>query len=366
MNPYIVAFNFIPQIGYKRLQKLLEHFGGNYENILKIPARTLSEIAGLKKPVEYNTSELLKKAEKEIKDCEALHIKMISVNDNEYPELLKEIPSPPLMLYCEGNIECLKKHCVAVVGTRNPTTRGYKNAKELARELTKYDITIVSGFAAGIDSAAHKSTIDAGGETCAVFGCGIDVTYPKENENLRKEIPENGCVVTEFPLGTSPARTNFPMRNRIIAGLSRACVMVEGTADSGALITANLAFDMNRSVFAYPGSIDNERYQGTNKLIKKNIASLITCHNDLIDELSHLLELKHKETNLKEKIRENPVNLSSLEKKIINLVDSFQLKHIDLLVEESGEAVNTVGQVLLALELKGLVIQKPGKLFIRS
>ncbi len=366
MKEYLVALNLIPNIGFKRTKALLDHFGGKYENIFKVPPRTISDILGIRKTLEYTPAEILKKAEEEINKAKEKDIRIITIEDNEYPEILTQIYSPPIVLYVKGDVNVLNKPCVSIVGTRTPTDLGIKNAKELAKELSRYDITIVSGFARGIDSAAHESTIQAGGKTAAVLGCGIDINYPARNAELKKSVIENGCIITEYALGVSPRKQNFPQRNRIIAGLSRACVMVEGAVDSGALITSNLAFEMNRNVFAFPGHIENDKYGGTNKLIKKNVASLITCHNDLIDELGGILNLELRKKNTKEKLSENIKNLSDIEKKILKSLDYFNAKHIDCIIEETKLAVNIVGQVLLSLELKGHVMQKPGKLFIRS
>ncbi len=366
MNKYLVALNLIPNIGFKRSKQLLDHFGGKYENIFKVPAKTISDILGMRKTPDYNPHEILEKTEEEIEKANEAGIKIITIEDNEYPDILKQTHSPPIVLYTKGDISCLERPCVSIVGTRNPTDLGIKNAKELAAELSKYNITIVSGFAMGIDTAAHESTVDNGGLTCAVLGCGLDIDYPVRNKQLREGVVNNGCLISEFALGVEPRKQNFPRRNRIIAGLSRACVMVEGAVDSGALITANLAFEMNRNVFAFPGHIENDKYGGTNKLIKKNVASLITCHNDLLDELGGILNLELRKRNIKEKLQENLKNLSDIEKKILKCLDYFDAKHIDFITEETKLAVNVVGQVLLSLELKGHVMQKPGKMFVRS
>jgi DNA processing protein len=366
LKKYFIALNLIPQIGFKRSLKLIEHFKGDPENIFKIPGRSLAEIAGISNIPDYNPDAVLSKAEEEREYCCKNDIDITTIDDAEYPDILKHTPSPPIVLYSKGDISCLNNHCISVVGTRKPSPRGKHNAYLLVKDISKYGITVVSGFAYGIDIEAHKGAIDSGGKTCAVLGCGIDIDYPSGNAKYREKITENGCIISEFPIGPPPAKMNFPRRNRIIAGLSRACVMVEGSSDSGALITANLAFEIDRSVFAYPGYIDDIRYTGTNKLIKKNIASLITCHSDLINELSNILDIKMIEKGLKEELKEIPANLSDIEKKVFKVLDYLNEKHIDLIVNETNLAVNIVGQILLSLELKGLAIQKPGKLFLRS
>ncbi|MEN3009023.1 DNA-processing protein DprA [Pseudothermotoga sp.] len=207
-------------------------------------------------------------ADEQIEQAEKKGIKVLSLWSEDYPPLLKEIASPPIVLFYLGDEELLKRDCISIVGTRRMTSYGKKVAHQMAFTVAQAGIVVVSGLAIGIDSCAHSAALEAGGKTIAVLGTGVDVPYPVSNKKLYEKIIQDGCVVSEFPLGTKAMKQNFPMRNRIIAGLSRATVVVEAPKDSGALITARFAVDMGRDVFAVPGDIDRSSSEGCNWLLK--------------------------------------------------------------------------------------------------
>ena len=207
----------------------------------------------------------------------------ITINDKKYPKSLLKIDNPPKQLYVEGNIELLNKNCIAIIGSRNCSENGKKLAQKFAIELSNQGIIIISGMAKGIDSEAHKGTLRAKGKTIAVLGCGINELYPKQNKMLAKQILKiGGCIISEYPSGTKPNKVNFPQRNRIISGLAEAVVVVEAGERSGAIITANLALEQGKEIFAVPGDITKKQSIGTNKLIKDG-AYMITSIDDILN-----------------------------------------------------------------------------------
>lgn len=225
-------------------------------------------------------------------------IGIIDLNDYRYPKHLKNIYLPPLFLFYKGNISLLKQEkLISIVGTRKATKYGITVCKNITKELVAGDVVIVSGLAQGIDTIAHKTTVDLNGKTIAVLGCGIDIDYPKENIKLKKYIENGGLLISEFPIGVTPLPKNFPIRNRIIAGLSKGTVVVESSLKSGSLITANLAFDEGRDVFAVPGDIGYHNSKGCNELIKKSQAKLITNGLDILNEYGWEISLQDDKKN---------------------------------------------------------------------
>ncbi len=285
--------------------------------------------------------------------------------DELYPAKLLEIYNRPPLLYVKGN---LKKEDIniAIVGSRLASTYGKYTTERISRELVLQGITVVSGLARGIDSAAHRGALTAQGRTIAVLGTGLDIIYPPENKKLFTAICENGTIVSEFPLGTPPRACNFPARNRIISGISYGVVVVEAGEKSGSLITARLALEQGREVFAVPGSIDSPGSRGTNKLIKQG-AKLIENTVDILEEIlpqlektkiPELLSVTRKKTGLVEKKE----NLNSSDRQIIALLSDSRL-HIDELINTTGLAPGDVLSSLMKLELNGIIRQYPGKFF---
>lgn len=287
---------------------------------------------------------------------------LLTRDDPNYPETLREIFDPPYLLYGAGNPEVLKEPSVAVVGARQPTAYGRAVAEKLARDLAARGLIVVSGMALGIDSIAHWGALN-GGRTVAVLGSGLDNIYPRENKSLFRKIAECGAVVSEFPPKMPPLAFHFPLRNRIISGLSLAVVVVEAAGRSGSLITARLALEQGREVMAVPGNVTSELSRGCHWLIKSG-AKLVETWEDVVEEFSSPLRerLLARKTEEKEKMPE----LSSEERKIFDRLKADELTHIDELAEATTASMSEILALLLDLELKGLVHQVPGKYFQRS
>lgn len=290
------------------------------------------------------------------------NISTLLISDNEYPESLKEISDPPILLFFQGNINCLKDPKLAVIGARNASSYGYKVAEYLVHELSNY-FCIVSGLAKGIDTQAHETTLKNNGKTIAVFGCGLDIVYPYENKELcKKIIASNGLILSEFPPTTPPATHRFPIRNRIVSGLCQGVLICEASEKSGSLITANSALDQNRDVFAVPGAIFNEHSTGTNKLIQSG-AKLVTSPTDILEEYEKNLNfvVKQKPSNPIDKIEKTEMlNLSPIEEKIIESLKQTP-QSIDDLINSTALPIHQLLQEITLLELKGLIKQDPGK-----
>src|SRR6266571_3226223 len=303
----------------------------------------------------------------------------LALTDERYPELLRTIPDPPPVLYCDGSLEPGDRQAVAIVGSRQATPYGLRVTDALARELSALGFTIVSGFARGIDAAAHRAALASGGRTVAVLGCGLDVDYPSGHASLRTEIAGSGAVLTEFAPGTAPFATNFPRRNRkfatnfprrnrIISGLALGVVVVEAAEDSGSLITARLALEQGREVFAVPGPIDAPTSRGPHGLLKQG-AKLVETVNDIVEEL--LPQLETMRTPLSQDFvatgaggrrpfAPKPPDLSPEEQVVFRVIGREPL-HLDDLTEQSRLSAAEVARILLGLELKALVHQLPGQ-----
>jgi DNA processing protein len=287
---------------------------------------------------------------------------LLTIDDSEYPDSLREIFDPPFVLYGAGRAEILKEPSIAVIGARRPTPYGRAVAEKLAKDLAANGLVVVSGLARGIDSIAHWGALEAG-RTVAVLGSGLDDVYPRENKGLFRKIAESGAVITEFPPRMPPFGFHFPLRNRIISGLSLATLVVEATRQSGSLITARLALEQNREVMAVPGNLTSDLSRGANWLIKSG-AKLVETWEDVVEELPLPLREKFFAPKAEEK-SEMPL-MSPEERKVFDRLSAAALTHIDELVEAADASVSEMLGLLLSLELKGLVRQAPGKHFQRS
>lgn len=296
--------------------------------------------------------------ESEWERIEKTGTKMITIESEEYPALLREISRPPAVLYSRGDWEALSLPTVAIVGTRNPSIYGREVAKDLSGALVKENICLVSGLALGIDGVVHKSALENNGITAAVLGSGLDVIHPRMHERLAKEIIENGGIVlSEFPLGTPPLKHHFPIRNRIISGLSKGCMVIEAGQRSGALITARFALEQNREVFAVPGSIYQESSIGPNNLLKMG-ARVVTDVNDILYTLNISVS-----TPIRKKSVINADNPE--EAKIIQILSSEPL-HIDEIVQNSGLTATITNATLTMMEIKGMVRNIGGMNYVIS
>jgi DNA processing protein len=285
---------------------------------------------------------------------------VVTLADEMYPRALLEIPDPPPVLYAIGRIELLRRVSLAVVGSRNATAQGERNAEDFAKSLSDAGLTIISGLAMGIDAAAHRGGLAGTSSTVAVLGTGVDVTYPRRNADLAGEISRSGLLVSEFSLGTAPAPYNFPRRNRLISGLSRGCLVVEAAAASGSLITARAAADQGRDVFAIPGSIHSPLSKGCHVLIKSG-AKLVESAEDVLAELSGFQQVGYASTTVRRE------SFSEM-----NLTDDGLLVHmghdpvdVDTLCGRAAWSAEQVAAELLRLELDGRIAALPGGLYQR-
>ncbi|PKP55145.1 DNA-protecting protein DprA, partial [Candidatus Atribacteria bacterium HGW-Atribacteria-1] len=313
---YWLAWNKIPDIGPKRFYKLLEYFG-SADAAWQVKSEEISEVLNLNPKISSKIFEEKNNTNPEWElDLIYKHkINVLTIEDALYPENLKTIYCPPPVLYFKGTIVESDKNSVSIVGSRKATYYGKMVAEKLGKDLALAGLTIISGMARGIDTAAHKGAISVNGRTIAVLGCGIDHIYPPENRRLAQEIQESGAVISEFPLSTLPERQNFPRRNRVISGLSLGTVVVEAAEKSGALITADFALEQGREVFAIPGNINSPLSNGSHNLIKQG-AKLVNNYQDILEEIHIALPQKTAE---KEMIKEN-TSLTEEEKTIYQII----------------------------------------------
>ena len=345
---YWVGFNSIPGIGRVRLAQLESYFG-NLEQAWKASPGELKR-AGLDSPALRAIGQWRDKIDPaaEMEKIERLGVSVLTSNDTAYPRRLKEIYDFPPVLYLRGSLLPEDEWCVAVVGTRRATVYGKQVTEEIVADLARSKITIVSGLAKGIDTIAHRSALEAGGRSLAVFASGLDIVYPAENEKLAHDIMEHGALVSEYPLGARPRAENFPRRNRILSGLSLGVLVVEADETSGAMITARLALEQNREVFAVPGSILSPVSRGANRLIQEG-AKLVREYTDILEELNLMTVTRQME--MREILPESETE-SLLLKQL-----GAEPSHIDEVCRKSGLPAATVSGTLAMMELKGLIRQ---------
>ena len=345
---YWVGFTLVPGIGRIRLGQLENHFG-SVEAAWKATQSELKQ-SGLDSGSIKSlvTSRPGIDPDAEMEKMERFGVRAFTFHDEEYPARLKETYDYPPVLYVRGSIVSKDEWCLAIVGTRGPSVYGRQVTEEIVGDLARSNVTIVSGLARGIDTVAHRTALDVGGRTVAIFACGLDTIYPSENASLAKRIMENGALVSEYPLGLRPRADNFPRRNRIMSGLSLGTLVIEAGEKSGALITAQMALEQNREVFAVPGSILSPTSLGTNKLIQEG-AKLVVDYTDILEELN-LMTVSH-QIEMKELIP--PTETEA----ILLAQVSAEPTHIDEICRSSGLPVSTVSSTLAMMELKGLIKQ---------
>lgn len=369
---YWVALKSIDGIGNASFQALLEHFGSP-DAVFSATVRDLSTIPGINKKSAAAIASFKSwdNIRRQMDTLNNTNMKIITYLDECYPPNLLNIYDRPAFLYVLGQLE-KEDIPIAIVGSRHASTYGRYTTERLSRELALKGITIVSGMARGIDSCAHRGALVAQGRTIAVLGSGLDVIYPPENKNIFNDIVQNGAVISEYPPGTEPLSYHFPARNRIISGMSYGVLVVEAGEKSGSLITARLAMEQGRDVFAIPGTIDSASSRGTNSLIKQG-AKLIDNIDDILEDVLPQLErasVKHpprKEGNVAcgvlQTITERTTDtLSPVDQTIVNILSRDKM-HADDIIEGAGLAASEILSSLITLELKGIVIQHPGKIF---
>jgi DNA processing protein len=365
-----LALRFVPGLGNRVAMRLVNAVG-SATGVFHASATEL-EALGVASHVVRNlaTGTVFEQAIKEADQARQQGASLITIREDVYPSQLREIFDPPLTLYYRGDLELMKSPSVAVVGSRRPTAYGRAMTQRLAGDLAARGLTIVSGMARGIDSAAHHGALEASGNTIAVLGSGIDVIYPSENKKLYEQIAEKGLLLSEFPLGAFPAPQNFPIRNRIISGLGLGVLVVEAAQYSGSLITARLAMEQNREVFALPGSVTNKNSWGPHILIKQG-AKLVQDWQDVFEELppevrNRLIPIADA-TKSDERASLFAESLSETERSIYGLLRVDESVHIDAILEAQPQLSSSeVLAALLELEFKNLVRQMPGKNFVRA
>ena len=363
-----LALALTPGLGARMAGKLLQEFGSPEA----IFSASLTALESRRLPAAVaqaiHTRQPLSDAAKELAMVQAAGCRLLTWDEPEYPRRLREIYDPPALLYVRGNVELLGRHMISIVGARRPTPYGNQMAERLSRDLADRGLVITSGLARGIDSCAHRGALSSPtGATIGVLGCGIDVVYPKENKKVFAEMEKRGAIISEFPMGTFPAPQNFPIRNRIIAGMSLGVVVVEGAQYSGSLITARLAMEFGREVFGVPGNATQASSFGPNQLIKQG-AKLVTGWEDVVEELPTPVraELLPVETaSAEERAELVQRDLAPAERPLYELLSLDESRHVDELVELSGLTSSEVLAALFDLELKGVVRQLPGKQFLK-
>lgn len=377
---YWLALRMTPGLGTRKAGQLIDVFRSPRAALRA--SRSELEAAGLSAAVAQSLSSgcAFEDAASQQEKLAEAGATLVPVTDSRYPPLLRDIYDPPPLLFVRGRIELLDTLMIAVVGTRRPTPYGTTAASRLSRDLAEAGLTIVSGMARGIDTAAHRAALEAGGDTIAVFGCGIDQVYPAENRKLAEELASRGLLISEFPMGAPPYPQNFPVRNRIISGMSAGVLVVEGSEYSGSAITAKLAAEQNREVFAVPGNITQKTSWGPNLLIKQG-AKLVQEWNDVVVELKpelrrRLVEqcrnrMKISPQDSSETSTEGPASVMSgpmygAARAVLRVLQPDSPVALDHLVEAvEGSSPSEIIAILFELELAGMVRQLPGKKFIK-
>ena len=362
----LIALNLIEGVGPVRVRQLLEHFG-EAPTILQASKAQLLHVRGIGEDTAENISGWEKSVDLagELKRIAEFGCHVLISSDENYPELLRQIYDPPVVLYVKGELTAKDKNAVAMVGSRQTTHYGIETARKLAYQLAYVGVTVVSGGARGIDTAAHQGALGAKGRTVAVLGTGINIVFPPENNDLFERIAANGAVITQFPFNRPADKQSFPIRNRIVAGMTLGTVVVEANLTSGALITANMAVEAGRQIFAVPGRIDSPRSKGCHDLIKKG-AKLCEGAEDILSEFEYLFPASNKRPTLNDDGTLPALTLSENEQKVYDALEEASESSIDEVIRRSGLPTSTVSVALLGLEMKRVVKQLPGKMFLRN
>ncbi len=368
-----LALHTVDGIGPTLFRRLLDRFGSPREAFLERSSSALLAIGLSSHSIEqtHRFSDLQRQVAKDLQWLSDPNHHLLTIQDSNYPVLLKEIPQPPPLLFIKGDPDCMSKLQIAMVGSRNPTGAGRDTATAFARSLSKADVVVTSGMAAGIDAASHHGALQGPAPSIAVLGTGADQVYPARHRKLARQIAASGALISEFPLGTGAMAQNFPRRNRIISGLSLGVLVVEANIKSGSLITAGYAAEQNREVFAIPGSIHSPLSKGCHQLLRQG-AKLVESMEDVLEELGSLAEFQlFSDASLAQSLRDEPVghsgvrtgtgsgiqhtgNLSPIEERVVQQMD-FQPLAIDVMVAKSGIAAEQLAATLIQLELKNIV-----------
>ena len=367
LRPWLLL-RAIPGVGDGTLLKLVHAFG-TPDAVFMATQAALEEI-GCRPPLveairRGPTPDAIRELDQELDQLQRRKVMVLTYLDTQYPAPLKTIPDPPPLLYVQGSLLDTDRHAVAIVGTRKVSAAGRIFAEELARELARMGFTIVSGLARGVDAAAHRGALAGKGRTLAVMGCGLDRTYPVDHRQLRETIEQHGAVLSELPLGAAPHSYHFPRRNRIISGLSLGVVVTEAAIESGSLITARLAAEQGREVFAVPGFVKAESSRGPNSLIKDG-ARLVESAQDILDELLPQLDATFRERlGAGAGAEVKPALQLGTEEMLVYDALSVLPQSVDEVIRRSGLPAAQVAAILLSLELKNHIRQLPGNEYVR-
>jgi len=360
-----LTLSFLPGLGCNLINRLVQEVGtpgaalragALVKNIPGIGPRLFDLLTD-----GHQLAAARQRAQRELDQLAELNVSLLSLSSPQYPDSLRSIPDSPVLLYYSGSLDCLTRPTVAIIGARTATEYGRRISSMLAAELSTMGITIVSGAAYGIDAAAHRGALQAGGGTVAVLGCGVDVVYPRSHAGLFREIIDSGVLLSEYPVGTPPEGFRFPARNRIISGLVKGVVVVEATEKSGSLITARLALDQGREVFAVPGRVDSPKSAGTHRLIQQG-AHLVHTVADILEGLSWGSSTLMSTQKMEKTSR--ALSVTPQERQLLGCLDVYPLD-IDTIVRMTDCAIVDIHALLLQLELKGLVRQLPGQQYER-
>ncbi len=356
----LIGLNRIPQLTPKRAKRLLEYFA-SFADIWTAPSGQLASVLGssmLGEAIASARDEAVVDAE--LREAERLGLRLVTLVDADYPPLLREIDDPPFALYVRGRFPIDTARTVGVVGTRRATQYGKLVSARLASQLALKGVVVVSGLAAGIDASAHQGALDVGGHTVAVLGNGVDVCYPRSNQSLYDRVSEGGTLLSEYPLGTRPAKWTFPQRNRILAGLCRGVVVVQAPARSGSLITARLALEQGREVFAVPGNITTATSAGTNGLLRQG-AKLVETIDDILEEFPDLRSMADRSSVESE---DTQPKLGDRERRVFDLI-GLDPVHVDDIIARADLSPTEASHVLLLLQLEDLIAEVDGGCYVR-
>lgn len=362
----LIALNLVEHVGPVRLRQLMARLGPDPATILRARREDLLAVPG----IGEDTAEAIASWERtvdlgaELRRIEDSGTRIVTAEDDEYPPLLREIYDPPMVLYVKGSLLSKDRNGIALVGSRLTTSYGQEVARKLAYQLAFTGVTVVSGGARGIDTAAHQGALSAQGRTIAVLGTGINLVFPPENAALYERIAAHGAVITQFPFNRPADKQSFPIRNRIVAGMTQGTVVVEANLSSGALITAHFATEYGRQVFAVPGRIDSPRSKGCHELIKQG-AKLCEGAEDILSEFEYLFPPSNRPPSAASSGTLPSLELSETETHVLDALEPGAERSPDEVIRATGLAASVVSVALLSLELKRLVRQLPGRIYCR-
>jgi DNA processing protein len=366
----LVALSLVPQLGSRRIRSLI-HAAGSAERVFRMTTSQIEGISGIGDTTANYIAGFKgwDQVDRIIEDGERMGVYLLGLDDPAYPDLLGQIPDPPVLLWVRGELSSLKLPGIAVIGTRRPSDYGRKMVEKFTRELCEAGLCIVSGLAYGIDALAHDTAVKSQGITVGVLGSGIDRIYPGTHRSLAyRMIESGGCLISEFPPGTKPDAGNFPMRNRVVSGMTLGTLVIETKGEGGSMITARLALDQNREVFSVPHRIGDEHGDGCNRLIQMSGAKLVRNTNDILMELGRGFLLRPGDVDTQTKLEFEPpkarwkgMELTPLSRTICELLENGQM-HTDDLAAKVGQPVHHILNELLQLEFAGLVRTLPGKM----